>query len=112
MKYTKDLNEPLIFIECLKMLEVAIDNGILQRDPNPDNEPARENHILVYRAAGDEYNPEGWYSEHIYSIAQELLEDIEGQKAIREALQERGIILEFLDVIPAKDGEKRNYIED
>ncbi|MBP0958576.1 MAG: hypothetical protein J5992_00435 [Oscillospiraceae bacterium] len=106
MKYTKDLNEPLIFIECLKMLEVAVDNGILQRDPD------EKNNILVYRAAGDDYHPEGWYSENIHSVAQELLEQVEDQIAIREALQERGIILEFPDVIPAKNGEKRNYIDD
>lgn len=112
MEYTKDLNEPLVFIECLKMLEVAVENGIIPKDPNPINDPDRKNNILVYCTAGDEFHPEGWYSQNIHSAARELLDDVEGQKFIRETLQERGIILKFPDIIPAKDGEKRNYIED
>lgn len=72
----------LNFYNCIRLLDVAIKCDLIQRDPNiPDN-------ILVYRKAGEE-DPEGWYSENLMSIAQELQDDEEGQTEILGALEEK-----------------------
>ncbi len=83
-KYNKSLDEPLIFIECLQLIENLIDIGIIQRVPEGSNR------IAIYRAKGIE-EPEGWYSENIFTVAQELLGDIEGQQYLRGILAEKGI---------------------
>ena len=56
----------LKFYECLELLKQLVEKDILKFDfDNPDN-------IIVYREAGSKYK-EGWYSENIYNVAQELL---------------------------------------
>lgn len=47
---------------CCRILNKAIEDGFLQRDPN------NEQNILVYKR---EYqnNPEGWYSENLLEVA-------------------------------------------
>ena len=72
----------LNFYNCIRLLDEATHCGLIQRDPNiPDN-------ILVYREAGEE-DPEGWYSENLMSIVQELQDDEEGQTEILGALEEK-----------------------
>lgn len=72
----------LNFYNCIRLLDEATKCGLIQRDPNiSDN-------ILVYREAGEE-DPEGWYSENLMYIAQELQDDEEGQTQILGALEEK-----------------------
>lgn len=89
--YTKSIDEPLIFIECVQLLETLIENGIIQKDLN------NKDNILVYHLAGTE-NPEGWYSENILTSASELLHDEESQQFLRDVLEEKGISLKFKKV--------------
>lgn len=81
---SEQLKFPLVFIQCLKLLEECAQNDILSYDPE------RKGHILVYCNASDEY-PEGWYSENIYEVAQDLMRDIDGQKLLVEELQKKNI---------------------
>ena len=80
------------FVECLQLLEVLIKNNIISIDEN------NKNNVLVYREAGEKF-PEGWYSENIHSVARELVDDIKAQEYLRNVLSEKGIVLEFEDVI-------------
>lgn len=89
--YTKSIEEPLIFIECVQLLETLIENKIIQKDPN------NKDNILVYRLAGTE-NPEGWYSENILTSASEIFHDEESQQFLRKLLEEKGIVLKFRKV--------------
>lgn len=91
-KYNKSLDEPLIFIECLQLIEKLIDIGVIQRVPDGSDR------IAIYRAKGIE-EPEGWYSENIFTVAQELLGDIEGQQYLRGILAEKGIKKPFTKVM-------------
>lgn len=91
-KYNKSLDEPLIFIECLQLIEKLIDIGVIQRVPDGSDR------IAIYRAKGIE-EPEGWYSENIFTVAQELLGDIEGQQYLRGVLAEKGIKKPFKKVM-------------
>lgn len=86
--YTKSIEESLTFYECLQLIDKLIENNILMQ--NPDD----KNCVLVYRAAG-KANPEGWYSENVFDTAQELLNDIEGQRFLRQKLIDKNITLEF-----------------
>lgn len=72
----------LNFYNCIRLLDEATLCGLIQRDP------IFPNNILVYRDAGEE-DPEGWYSENLMSIAQELAEDNEGQELILREFQEK-----------------------
>lgn len=65
-KFTK-----LTFCQCINLLSKLVECGLLEKDPN------NENNILVYCTGGKE-NPEGWYSENILSAASELADDEEG----------------------------------
>lgn len=86
-QYSKCNEQPLIFIECLKLLEKLVQENLIPQDTN------NPNNILVYRKAGAN-NPEGWYSENIHTAAQELLHDIKGQRYLLNVLSEKGISLE------------------
>lgn len=81
MNYTKPY-------ECKQLLDVFVDNDLIQRDPN------NSDNVLVYRA-GNSLNEEGWYSENIFEVAQDLLNDIDGQYFLRKELADRGIEIEF-----------------
>ena len=77
----------LNFYGSLKLLEACQDAGLLQADPNDPNS------LLVYRDAGnppDEF-PEGWYSINAHTLAQELMNEPDGQKTLLDALKENGI---------------------
>lgn len=92
--YTKSMDEPLIYIECVQLLEKLVENGYIQKDPN------NADNILVYRQAGAE-NPEGWYTENLMSSAGDLMRDEEGQRFLRETLAKDGIEMQFKDVMGA-----------
>lgn len=92
--YTKDIDEPLCFIECVQLLDKLVQKGYIQKDPN------NKNNILVYREAGTKY-PEGWYSENLMSSASELASDIEGQKLLRNTLTQDGVSVQFENVMGA-----------
>ena len=103
MYYTKRLEQPLNFIETLQLLEKCIKNDIIKKDPN------NKNNIFVYREKGTKF-PEGWYSENIHTAAQELMEDNDGQRFLREHLMKNNINLVFVEHFPPCKGEERNYI--
>lgn len=75
----KAIRESLTFYECLQLLSKMVECGMLMRDPND------KNRVLVYRAASG-FNSEGWYSENIFDTAQDLFNDIEGQKFLMQEL--------------------------
>lgn len=113
-KYRKEMNQPLNFAECLKVLETCVECGMISPDPNPNDEPKRKKHIMVYHSAGSDGFPEGWYSQHISDVAQELLADIEGQRVLRKALQDKNVDLVFREWFPPKEGEAvgRHYLDE
>ena len=92
--YTKNMDEPLIYIECVQLLEKLVENGYIQKDPN------NADNILVYHKAGAE-NPEGWYTENLMNTASDLMRDEKGQRVLREALAKDGIEMQFRDVMGA-----------
>ena len=97
------LEKPLVFIQCLKLLELCVQNGLVVQDPNPDNDAERKDNILVYRAAGTD-SPEGWYSENIHSTAQELMRDMDSQQFLLNELEKASIPLsEIFDVLQLLD---------
>lgn len=86
--YSKADNGPLTFWETVQMLETLVEAKLLSIDPN---EP---NNILIYRNAGED-NPEGWYSENIFSAASKLQQDIKSQEFLRNELKKAGVVLVF-----------------
>ncbi len=77
----KELN----FFGSLKLLEACVDAGVLHTSPDdPDD-------ILVYRMAGDDQHPEGWYATNAHTLAQELMNDADEQKILLNALEEKGV---------------------
>lgn len=92
--YTKSMDEPLIYIECVQLLDKLVENGYIKKDPN------NADNILVYHNA-DAENPEGWYAENLMSAAGDLMRDEEGQKILRETLAKDGIEMQFRDVMGA-----------
>ena len=74
----------LNFWNTLKLLEKCIEEEVIQKDPE------RKDNIAIYREGGTEA-PEGWYSENIFDVAQELQHDIDGQQILIEALKGKGI---------------------
>ncbi len=91
MVYSKNTDEKLNFYECLQLLEKLIENDIISKDPN------NENNVLVYRMAGEpkELNPEGWYTENIFDTAHDLVNDEEGQHFLMQELVNKNVVMEF-----------------
>jgi len=83
-----EINRPLTYYECVQLLQLCVENGLIERDREHDS------NILVYRERGTE-SPEGWYSENLMSIAKELSNDFDGQKTLMEELKSQGINIEF-----------------
>ena len=77
----------MTYFQCIKLLEACIKNGILASDPDDANR------LLVYRGAG-KTAPEGWYSEPVMSVAQELLLHTEGQELLVKELEKKGVTFE------------------
>lgn len=80
-------NKELNFYGSLKLLEACEEAGVLQTSPDDPND------FLVYREAGNppEENPEGWYAVNAHTLAQELMNEPDGQKALLDALKEKGV---------------------
>lgn len=87
--YKKDHSESLSFYEALQMLTQMKEHGLLQSDPE------LKNNVLIYRAAGDNGNPEGWYSENIFSVAEDLMNNYESQQALWRVLEEHNFEPDF-----------------
>lgn len=97
----------LNFCQCINLLSKLIKKGILQKDPN------NENNILVYRTAGCD-NPEGWCSQNILDAATELSMDEEGQKFLLSKVKTQGDYFEeikehFVKYIVHKEDVFRSY---
>lgn len=76
----------LSFYQCLTLLDLCAKHKVIQTDPDPD----RKSNLLIYREKGT-VEPEGWYSENIFTVANELLEDREGQQLLIKSLSDKGI---------------------
>lgn len=72
--------QKMTYFQCIKLLEACIKSGVLASDPDDANR------LLVYRGAG-KTAPEGWYSEPVMSVAQELLLHTEGQELLVKELK-------------------------
>lgn len=72
------------FYNCLRLVDECVKAGLIRRDSH------NKNNVLVYRNAGTTA-PEGWYSENAHTVAQELMEDSEGQLTLKKALANKGI---------------------
>jgi len=83
--------EELNLYKCIQLLEICVKNGPLQTDP------LRSHNVLVYFLE-DEEHKEGWYSINLISLAEDLLDDKEGQETIMRELFERGIEYTLCDV--------------
>lgn len=70
----------LNFYNCLCLLGEFAKNNIISSDPKD------KNRILVYRSEGKN-TPEGWYSENIHDVAQELLRNPTEQKFLLSAYE-------------------------
>lgn len=103
-QYRKEMNQPLNFSECVKLLRTCMDCGMIVRDPKTDE--SKGCNIMVYMSSKNEDFPEGWYSRPLSDVAQELLPDIEGQRTLRKALEEKGVDLIFREFFPPKEGEE------
>lgn len=91
MKKTEELlkdGERLTFYECIQLLDKLAECDILMRDPN------NKNNLITFRSA-DELNPEGFYTQAVIDVAQELYEDIEGQKFLIDELKTKDADFEF-----------------
>lgn len=80
------MDEKLNYYQCLQLLEKCVKEKVIIGDPAPE----RASNILIYRNKGTK-QPEGWYSENIFTVASELVDDEDGQKIILAALSEMGI---------------------
>ena len=97
------LDKPLVFIQCLKVLELCVKHGLIMQDTNPDNNTERNDNILIYYEAGTEYT-EGWYSENIHTVAQKLMCNQDNQQFLIDELQKRSIPLDdIFDVLNLLD---------
>lgn len=79
------------FISLLYLLKFCVKYEILYANPKD------ENSILVYRNEFKDM-PEGWYSVNAHTLASEMLreEDMDGQKALLEEIERRGLKLDFV----------------
>lgn len=99
----KAIREPLTFYECLQLLSKMVECSMLMRDPND------KNRVLVYRAASG-FNSEGWYSENIFDTAQDLFNDIEGQKFLMQELISNRVAMEFESSVLMKKLEIKSHM--
>ena len=75
------------FMECVNLLSDCVNTNLVLKDPNiPEN-------ILIYRDKGTEF-PGGWYSENIFTVARELMNDDKGVQTLTSALAHRKALLE------------------
>ena len=61
------------FLAFIYIAEELKKSGFLKQDP------ANKDNILVYRKAGDENHPEGWYSENLLSTLGETFHSKRGR---------------------------------
>lgn len=78
----------MYYINARRLLLLCVAHGILHMDGNGN--------IAIYRKAGKDQarNPEGWYFENIENVCQELMQDKEGQRMLRESLEKKGVQLD------------------
>ena len=79
----KDISESAV-LQMVRLLGDMTEKGILQRDPEKDS------NILVYRKAGPNGSPEGWYSDNIFDVARELVKNDQNRYSLMNTLGEAG----------------------
>lgn len=91
MSYEVENDRTLNFIECVQLLNILKENEILNEDPS------NKENLIIYHGKNEHlgYMEEGWYSIPINDIASELRGDEEGQKYLRNILEENSIELVF-----------------
>ncbi|MEE5993966.1 MAG: hypothetical protein V3G42_12100 [Oscillospiraceae bacterium] len=87
--YFKNHHEVLNARECLQLYRQLVEFGMLENDPE------NENRILVFRTASEETPEEGFYSENIFDLADELAKNPESQRELWELLENMGYEPEF-----------------
>lgn len=113
----------MIYWNCLKILEACCEAGLIQRihenakttDGDGNIVPVPEEQVgmlLIYRSAGKNA-PEGWYTEDIDDVAQNLMKDRAGQKYLLTELKKKGITPELIDEerFHRESEEARTFLE-
>lgn len=81
----------MTFYNTVRLLDTGLKAGVFQFDPKD------KNRMLVYRTGNQETGaPEGWYSENIHEVAQELMNDENGIAVILKEYSNRGISFEAI----------------
>lgn len=80
----------LSYLHCIQLIECCIENGKMQKDPH------NKNNVLVY-CKSKPGRPAGWYSINIMTEAQELHNDVFGQRYLLGMLEKEGITPEWKD---------------
>ena len=91
-KYTKPIGVPLKMYECMQLLEKLVETDMIQQDPQ------RKDNLIIYFSESDT-QPEGWYSQNIFDVAESLMNDFEGQKFLMKELAEKNIKMEFKNIL-------------
>lgn len=98
--YTRPMDKPLVCMyECMQLLDTLIENDIIPRDP--DNEDNLLRYVEDLETENGLYS--GWVSQNIMSVATELLYDIESQNYLRGVLAERNIDMVFENILFSDD---------
>lgn len=66
---------------CMRLIDELANQGIIQRDPE------RKDNVIIY-FSGDDINPEGWYSQNIWTAAEDLLYDGDSQRLLINELNQ------------------------
>lgn len=93
------MNDKLLDVyNCLRLIDMCIEAGVLAKDDNPDNEDERKNNIVLYCRTPEQ--GEGWFSVNANVAAIELSEDLAGQNSLIETLEEAGVSFTAVETPP------------
>ena len=90
----------LSFGKCIMLISKLIDMGIMHNPPLSENEPDKPDttHVIVYMA-GNELNPEGFYSMNILDVASDLSRHYGQQRELRNLITD----IDFDDICDPTD---------
>lgn len=88
----------LSFGKCIMLISKLVDMGIMHNPPLSENEPDKPDttHVIVYMA-GNELNPEGFYSMNILDVASDLSHSYSQQQELRAAIADKNIDVDSID---------------
>ncbi len=90
----------LSFGKCIALINKLVDIGVMYNPPLSEDEPDKldTNHVLVYMA-GNELNPEGFYSMNILDVASDLSRHYDQQRELRNLITD----IDFDDICDPTD---------